>query len=64
MAKKDHRKGHKSAHGRSVQSKVDKVMGEFRDGKLKSSDGETVTKHDQAIAIALSMAREEEPSNA
>lgn len=37
--------------------KVRKVMGEFRDGKLKSSSGEKVTKPKQAVAIALSEAR-------
>lgn len=64
MAKKDHRRGHRSKEGRSVQAKVNEVMQEFRDGKLESSDGEVVTKHGQAIAIALSMAREKEAADA
>jgi hypothetical protein len=37
-------------------SKVRKVMGEFKDGKLKSSSGHKVTKRNQAMAIALSEA--------
>lgn len=56
---KDYRRGPRDKHGRGVQSKVDKVMGEFKEGKLKSSDGKKVTSHSQAIAIALSEAREE-----
>lgn len=34
--------------------KVEKVMKEFAEGKLKSSDGKIVTDRDQAIAIAMS----------
>lgn len=34
--------------------KVQKVMGEFKSGKLKSSSGDKVTNQKQAIAIALS----------
>ena len=34
--------------------KVKKVMGEFKEGKLKSSSGDKVTNPKQAIAIALS----------
>ena len=34
--------------------KVKKVMGEFKDGKLKSSSGDKVKNPKQAIAIALS----------
>ncbi len=37
--------------------KVKKVMDEWKAGTLKSSSGEKVTKHEQAIAIALSEAR-------
>lgn len=40
--------------------KVRKVMGEFKDGKLKSSSGDKVTNPKQAIAIALSEARMKE----
>ena len=38
--------------------KVEKVMGEFKTGKLKSSSGTKVRKRKQAIAIALSEARQ------
>ena len=55
---KDYRRGPRDKRGRGVQSKVNKVMEEFRNGTLKSSNGEKVTKHDQAIAIALNEARE------
>jgi len=34
--------------------KVKKVMGEYKEGNLKSSSGQKVTSRDQAIAIALS----------
>ena len=38
------------------QKKVDFVMGEFKDGNLKSSSGKKVTNRNQAMAIALSEA--------
>lgn len=38
------------------QKKIEKVMGEFGSGKLKSSSGDKVKDRDQAIAIALSEA--------
>lgn len=38
-----------------MTDKVEKVMGEFKKGTLKSSSGEKVTKRKQALAIALSM---------
>lgn len=38
------------------QAKVEKVMGEFKRGKLKSSSGKKVTDRDQAVAIAMSEA--------
>lgn len=38
------------------QAKVAKVMGEFKEGKLKSSSGSKVTNPKQAIAIGLSEA--------
>ncbi len=38
------------------QAKIKKVMGEFKDGDLKSSSGDTVSNPQQAIAIALSEA--------
>jgi hypothetical protein len=42
----------------AAQSKIGKVMGEFKEGKLKSSSGDKVTKRDQAVAIAISEAKE------
>jgi hypothetical protein len=38
--------------------KVKKVMGEYKRGTLRSSSGGTVRKRKQAVAIALSEARE------
>ncbi|CAB4160880.1 hypothetical protein UFOVP767_39 [uncultured Caudovirales phage] len=38
--------------------KVEKVMREFKGGKLKSSSGSKVVNRKQAIAIALSEARQ------
>lgn len=37
--------------------KIGKVMGEFKEGKLKSSSGQKVKSRDQAVAIAMSEAR-------
>lgn len=39
------------------KTKVEKVMGEFKRGTLKSSSGKKVTSRDQAVAIALSEQR-------
>jgi len=39
------------------KNKVEKVMGEFKSGDLKSSGGDKVTNPKQAIAIALSEAK-------
>lgn len=39
------------------QDKVDKVMGEFKRGNLRSSSGENVTNPTQAVAISLSEGR-------
>ena len=36
--------------------KIGKVMGEFKEGKLKSSSGQKVKSRDQAVAIAMSEA--------
>jgi hypothetical protein len=36
--------------------KVGKVMGEYKEGKLKSSSGQKVKSRDQALAIAMSEA--------
>ncbi len=38
-------------------AKIAKVMGEYKDKKLKSSSGQKVKSRDQAIAIALSEAK-------
>jgi hypothetical protein len=38
------------------QKKVGKVMGEYKEGKLKSSSGQKVKSKDQAVAIAMSEA--------
>jgi len=38
--------------------KVEKVMHEFKEGKLKSSSGRKVTDRKQAVAVALSEARQ------
>jgi hypothetical protein len=38
------------------KEKVGYVMGEFKDGKLKSSSGKTVTDRNQDMAIAMSEA--------
>lgn len=38
------------------QNKVGKVMNEYGKGKLKSSSGQMVSSHKQAVAIALSEA--------
>jgi hypothetical protein len=37
--------------------KIGKVMGEYKEGSLKSSSGQKVKSRDQAIAIAMSEAR-------
>ena len=39
-----------------AQKKIGKVMGEYKEGKLKSSSGKKVSSSKQAIAIALSEA--------
>ena len=40
-----------------MQKKVGKVMGEYKEGKLKSSSGQKVKSRDQAVAIAMSESR-------
>lgn len=42
-----------------AEKKIGKVMHEFKEGKLKSSSGEKVTKRKQAVAIGISEAKEE-----
>lgn len=41
---------------KSGDNKVERVMREFKEGKLKTSSGKLVTDHAQALAIALSEA--------
>ena len=41
-----------------MQSKVQKVMKEYSAGSLKSSSGQKVNSRDQAVAIAMSEARQ------
>jgi len=36
--------------------KIGKVMGEYKEGKLKSSSGDKVKTRDQAVSIAMSEA--------
>ena len=43
--------------GSKASEKVEKVMHEMKQGKLKSSSGKKVTDRKQAIAIGLSEAR-------
>jgi hypothetical protein len=38
------------------QKKVGKVMGEYKEGKLKMRSGQKVKSRDQALAIAMSEA--------
>ena len=42
----------------SGKNKIHKVMSEYKHGELKSSSGGKVKDHKQAVAIALSEARE------
>lgn len=45
-------------YGKKAQDKVEDIMHEFKQGKLKSSSGKKVTNRKQAIAIGLSEARD------
>lgn len=47
-----------TASGSRGKSKVHKVMKEYKEGKLKSSGGTKVKGRKQAVAIALSEARQ------
>lgn len=42
----------------AAQTKIGKLMHEFKEGELKSSSGDKVIKRDQAVAIAISEAKE------
>ena len=46
----------------AAAKKIGKVMGEYKEGKLKSSSGQKVKSRDQAIAIAMSEAGRSMPS--
>lgn len=46
-------------YSKGAGEKVEEVMHEMKEGKLKSGSGKKVTNPKQAIAIALSEAREE-----
>jgi hypothetical protein len=46
------------AQGKQAKEKVRKVMHEYKEGKLKSSSGAKVTSPKQAVAIAMSEARQ------
>ncbi|MDP9054232.1 MAG: DUF6496 domain-containing protein [Acidobacteriota bacterium] len=48
----------KASSSSKAKSKIHKVMKEHKEGKLKSGSGKTVTSRKQAVAIALSEARE------
>ena len=41
----------------AAAKKIGKVMGEYKDKKLKSSSGQKVKSRDQAVAIAMSESR-------
>ncbi len=49
----------KNKYSDKAQDKVEKVMHEFKEGKLKSSSGDRVKSRKQAVAIGISEAREE-----
>lgn len=46
-------------YSKKAQEKIGEVMGEFKEGKLKSSSGKKVTDRKQAVAIGISEARSE-----
>ncbi|HHX04231.1 MAG TPA: hypothetical protein GX733_08095 [Tissierellia bacterium] len=58
MADKKTKKKSDSKYSEKAKESINKTMKEFKAGKLKSSSGETVTDRDQAIAIAISQARQ------
>ena len=57
-AKKKSSASKKSSGSRKGRGKVEKVMHEYKHGELKSGGRKRVTNRKQAIAIALSEARE------
>ena len=48
----------KTSSSSKGRSKIEKVMKEHKEGKLKSGSGKKVTSRKQAVAIALHEARE------
>ena len=46
-------------YGPKAQAKIEHVMDEFKQGKLKSRDGHKVTDRKQAVAIGISEARKQ-----
>lgn len=46
-------------YSKKAQEKIEEVMHEFKEGKLKSSSGKKVKSRKQAIAIGISEAKEE-----
>jgi hypothetical protein len=48
-----------SKYSKKATEKIGTVMHEFKEGTLKTSAGDKVTKRKQAIAIAISEARED-----
>jgi len=44
-------------YGPAAQREVERAMREFNAGTLRSSSGQKVTSHEQALAIGLSKAR-------
>lgn len=46
-------------YSKKAQEKIQEVMEEFKEGKLKSSSGDKVTDRKQAVAIGISEAKEE-----
>lgn len=46
-------------YSKGAEEKVEEVMHEMKEGELKTGTGKKVTSRKQAIAIALSEAREE-----
>lgn len=45
-------------YSKKAQEKIEDVMHEFKEGKLKTSAGEKVTDQKQAIAIGISEAKQ------
>ena len=58
LYKENNKKGDSvmAKYSKKAQEKIGEVMHEFKKGKLKSSSGEKVTDHDQAVAIGISEA--------